>query len=130
MIQDPMPISTGYVLNASIPATSREPMKSVYMKTVSGVRYTATISHQTTQKGRRRTQVGLSAAKITADPYVPSNSVEDTTTCYLVIDRSERLATDANVITHVCELVGGILAIAPQASLVSTRLAQIVGGES
>lgn len=130
MIQDPMPIATGYILTASIPATSREPMKSVYTKTVGSVRYTATISHQLTQKGRRRTQVGLSAAKIVTDPYVPSNSVEDTTTVYLVIDRSERLATNADVIAHVCELVGGIMALAPFASLVSTRLAQIVGGES
>lgn len=130
MIQDPMTVASGYVLSASIPATSREPSKSVYSKTVSGVRYTATIAHQQTNKGRRRTQVSLTSAKIVTDPYVPSNSVEDTTTAYLVIDRSERLATDADVLAHVRELVGGIMALAPNASLTDSRLAQIVGGES
>jgi len=128
MLTDPLPIAASYVTAADMPAISREPGKSVYQLTVAGVRYTTTIQHST-NKGRRRSNVRLDVNNIVADPYVPAQNVEDTTSIYLVIDRSERLVTDANVLVYLKELMGS-LDIAAFANLTTTRAAQIIGGES
>lgn len=129
MLADPLVIGASYILANDIPAVSRETNKSVYRKTVSNVTYTLTISHQY-NGGRRRTMVRLDASNVVQDPYVTNNNVEDTTSVYLVIDRSERLATDTAVISYVKELLGGTLAFATSANAVTTRTAQIVAGES
>jgi len=73
--------------------------------------------------------VRLDAKALVADPYVTSNNIEDTTSVYLVIDRSERLVTDAAVVAQVKELLG-VLGLATAANIVTTRTAQVVGGES
>lgn len=129
MLTDPLSIDTSFILAADMPAISREANKSVYRLTVSGVTYTTTISH-TTNNGRRRSMVRLDVSQVTANPYVPANSVEDTTSVYLVIDRSERLVTDTAVLSYVKELLGGVMAFATFANSVETRSAQIVAGES
>ncbi len=128
MLADPLAIAASYVLAADMPAISREPAKSIYRLTVGAVKYTATIQHSTAN-GRRRTNVRLDVNNVVADPYVPAQNVEDTTSLYLVIDRSERLVTDANVLVYLKELMG-VLDIAAFANLTTTRAAQIIGGES
>ncbi len=129
MLADPLPIDTSFITAADMPAISREANKSQYRLTVSNVTYTATISHSY-KDGRRRSIVRLDAKAVIADPYVTNANVEDTTSVYLVIDRSERLVSDTTVISYVKELLGGVLAFATAANSVTTRTAQIVAGES
>jgi len=128
MLTDPLTIDTSFITAAGQPAISREPNKSIYKLTVGSIVYTTTINH-TFAKGRRRTMVRLDAKALVADPYVTSNNIEDTTSVYLVIDRSERLVTDAAVVAQVKELLG-VLGLATAANIVTTRTAQVVGGES
>jgi hypothetical protein len=128
MLADPLAIGASFVLAADMPAISREANKSVYTLTVSSVAYTATISH-TLQNGRRRSLVRLDAETISASPFDSTKSVEDTTSVYLVIDRSERLVTDADVVIYVKELLG-ILDAAAAANVTTTRIAAIVQGQS
>ncbi len=128
MLADPLVIDASYITAADIPAISSETNKSVYQMVVGSVTYTVTFSHQTA-KGRRRSIVRLDATQVVADPYVPANYVEDTLTTYLVIDRSERLSTNAAVVAHVKELLG-VLGACTFANAVTTRITQIVGGES
>lgn len=129
MLADPLSIDASYITAADIPAISRETNKSVYKLNVSNIDYIVTISH-TYKDGRRRSMVRLDAKAVIADPYVANNYVEDTTSTYLVIDRSERLVSDATVLTYVKELLGGVMAFATAANAVTTRAAQIVAGES
>jgi len=129
MLADPLVIDASFITAADIPAISRGENKSAYQLVVGSVTYTVTISH-TTAKGRRRSMVRLDGTQIKSDPYVPANSVEDTVTSYLVIDRSERLSTDADVVAHVKELLGGVLGFATFANCVTTRTAQIVSAQS
>ncbi len=128
MLSDPLTIDASFITAADQPAISREPNKSVYQLVVGSVRYRTTIQHSTL-KGRRRSMVRLDAIEIKTDPYVSTQNVEDTLTAYLVIDRSERLSTDAQVVAHVKELIG-VLGAATAANVVTTRLTQIAGGES
>lgn len=128
MLSDPLVIDASFITAADIPAVSREPNKSMYRLTVANVDYTVSIAH-IYAKGRRRTMVRLDATQIVADPYVTSTNVEDTSSVYLVIDRSERLTTNAAVVAQVKELVG-VMGLATFANVVTTRTAQIVAGES
>lgn len=129
MLPDPLTVGTSYILAAGIPATSRGESKSGYELVVSNVRYDVTISH-TFPKGRRRSLIRLDRQQVVSDPYVPANSVEDTISVYLVIDRSERLASDADVVATVKELLGGTLAFCTFTNAVTTRVESIVGGQS
>lgn len=129
MLADPLVIDSSFLTATDIPAISRETNKSTYRTVVSDTTYTVTISHQY-NGGRRRSMVRLDVSKVVADPYVTSQNVEDTTAVYLVIDRSERLVSDTAVISYVKELLGGVMAFAAEANTVTTRTAQIVGGES
>lgn len=129
MLTDPLAIDASFITAADIPAISREANKSVYRLTVSDTAYTVTISH-TYKSGRRRTMVRLDASNIVADPYVTNSNIEDVTSVYLVIDRSERLVSDTAVVSYVKELLGGVMAFATAANSVTTRTTQIVGGES
>jgi hypothetical protein len=128
MLADPLPIAASYILAADMPATSREANKSVYSLTVSSIGYTATISHQTSN-GRRRSVVRLDAKTIATNPFDSTKSVEDTTSVYLVIDRHERLVTDAAVEAQVKELLG-VLDACTFANATTTRIASIVSGQS
>lgn len=128
MLPDPLPIGASFVLAADMPAISREAGKSIYNLVVSDVAYKATISHSE-NKGRRRSIVRLDATQVVADPYVAANSVEDTASAYLVIDRSLRLSTDGEVVSLVTELLG-VLEAADQTNITTTRIAAIVGGQS
>lgn len=129
MLADPLTIASGFTLNPSVPAVSRNGSSSVYEKVVSNTRYTLKIAHQDTDKGRRRSTIRLDASRIVADPYVTTTNVQDTITAYLVIDRSTRLATDAEVLDVVEELIGGA-ALAASANVTPTRLSQVIAGES
>jgi hypothetical protein len=129
MLPDPLTIDASYITAADMPRVSLEANKSQYRLVVGSVTYWTTISH-TYAKGRRRSMVRLDAVNVVADPYVTSTNVEDTTSIYLVIDRSERLVSDATVVSYVKELLGGIMGFATHANAVTTRTAQIVGGES
>ncbi len=128
MLTDPLPIAASYTLAADMPAISRETNKSVYRLTVGSVAYTATIQH-TTANGRRRSLVRLDATTVAPNPFDSTKSVEDTTSTYLVIDRSERLVTDAAVVAQVTELLG-VLDAATYANVTATRITQIVSGQS
>ena len=128
MLADPLVIDASYITAADLPAVSREPNKSVYKLTVGSVIFTVTISH-TLAKGRRRSIVRLDANTIATNPFDSSTSVEDTTSTYLVIDRHLRYVTDATVVSYVKELIG-VLGAATAANVITTRTAQIVGGES
>ncbi len=129
MLADPLAIDASFITAADMPAISREANKSVYRLTVSTTVYTVTISH-TYKDGRRRSMVRLDAKNVIADPYVTNTNVEDTTSVYLIIDRSERLVSDTLVLSYVKELLGGVMAFATAANSVTTRAAQIVAGES
>lgn len=128
MLGDPLSIGANFITATGIPAISRETNKSVYRKTVGDVTYTATISH-TYANGRRRSMVRLDANTISADPFDSTTSVADTTATYLVIDRSERLVSDAAVVSYVMELLG-VLAVVDHTNLSYARVQSIVGGES
>ena len=128
MLGDPLSIGTGFITANGIPAISRETNKSVYRKTVGDVTFTATISHAYAN-GRRRSMVRLDANTISADPFDSTSSVADTTATYLVIDRNERLVSDAAVVSYIMELLG-VLAVTNHADLSYTRVQSIVGGES
>lgn len=128
MLADPLAIDSSYITAADLPAISREPNKSVYRLVVGSITYLVTISH-TENKGRRRSIVRLDASTVAASPFSSTTSVADTTSTYLVIDRDMRLVTDANVTAQVQELLG-VLAAATYANTVTTRIAQIVGGQS
>lgn len=129
MLPDPLTIGTAYLSNPSVPRTSSEPNKSVYTKLVGTDNYVMTISHSI-NKGRRRTQIRLDVKRLVSDPYVTAQNVEDTTSTYLVIDRSERLVTNSDVVAYVTELLGGQLAFCAKANVTDSRLTQIVQGES
>lgn len=129
MLEDPLVIAATYITAADIPAISREPNKSTYKLLVGSTTYTVTISH-VSAKGRRRSIVRLDAALVSADPYNTGSYLDNTTSAYLVIDRSEHLVTDATVIAHVKELLGGVIGFAVEANAVTTRTAQIVAGQS
>ncbi len=128
MLADPLAIDASYITAADIPAISREPNKSVYRLTVGSVTYTVTISH-TYAKGRRRSIVRLDAYTVSASPFDDNQNVPNTTSTYLVIDRDEQLVTDAAVIAQVKELLG-VIGACTFANAVTTRITQIVGGES
>lgn len=128
MLADPLVIDASFITASDIPAISREPNKSVYQLTVGSIKFNVTIQH-TLAKSRRRSVVRLDANTIATNPFDSGTSVEDTTSVYLVIDRSERLVTDATVVSYVKELIG-VLGLATAANTVTTRTAQIVGGES
>lgn len=128
MLADPLAIDSSFITAADLPAISREANKSVYQLVVGAITYTVTISHALS-KGRRRTNVRLDAKTIASSPFDSTTSVEDTTSTYLVIDRSERLVTDANVVAQVKELLG-VLDAATFANITTTRIAAIVGGQS
>lgn len=129
MLEDPLLVGATFITAADFPAISREPNKSTYKLLVSNTTYTVTISH-TTAKGRRRSIVRLDAALVSADPYNTGSYLDNTTTAYLVIDRSEHLVTDATTVAHVKELLGGVLGFATEGNCVTTRTAQIVAGQS
>jgi hypothetical protein len=128
MLADPLVIDASFITAADLPAISREPNKSVYQLVVGAVTYKVTISH-VTAKGRRRSVVRIDANTIASNPYDSTTSVDDTTSVYLVIDRSERLVSNAAVVTYVVELLG-VLGACTFANAVTTRITQIVGGES
>ena len=129
MLSDPLAISASYLTAPGQPAISRETNKSVYRQTVGGKLFTSEVSHSYTN-GRRRTKVGLAVKAIVTDSFVTNTNVEDTTNVYLVIDRSERLVTDADVLAYTKELIGGVLASTTAANYVPIRTQQIIGGES
>lgn len=128
MLSDPLAIASSYITAADIPAIGRDVNGSSYRLTVGSVTFLVTIKH-TTNKGRRRSIVRLDASTVATNPFDASTSVEDTTSTYLVIDRSERLVTDATVVSYVKELIG-VLDGAAAANVTTSRIAQIVGGES
>lgn len=128
MLADPLVIDASFITAADIPAVGREGNKSTYRIVVSNVTYLVTIAHQETG-GRRRSTVRLDASTVATNPFDSTTSVADKTSVYLVIDRDLRLVTDATVVSYVKELIG-ILGAATAANVVTTRVAQIVGGES
>lgn len=129
MLPDPLTTATGFATNPGLPAVSREQNKSVYSRvTPEGGDYDVTISHEE-KKGRRRSVVRLDLRQVKSDPYVTNQNVDDHTTAYLVIDRSMRLSTDAQVIGMVKELLG-VLELATSTNVITTRLAKVVAGES
>lgn len=129
MLTDPLPVAASYATTPSIPATARDGKSSVYTKVVGSDRYTVTISHQETDKGRRRSTVRVDRSRLVADPYVTSQNVADSISVYFVIDRNMRLSTDAEVLATFKELAG-VTAMATFANLVDTRISQIIAGES
>lgn len=128
MLADPLVIDASFITAADIPAISREPNKSVYRLPVGSAVYTVTIQHST-NKNRRRSIVRIDNTLLSADPFNSTAYVENTMSAYLVIDRHERLNTDAAVVAHVKELLG-VLGACTFANSVTTRIAQVVAGES
>lgn len=128
MLADPLPIGSTYILNADIPRVSLGDRKATYATTVSSDKYQASISHVVTGT-RRRTLVRLDKNTVVQDPLTDNVNVNDTLSAYLVIDRSETLATDTAVVNHVVELLG-VLDAATFANVTTTRIAAIVGGQS
>jgi hypothetical protein len=125
MLPDPLTIAASYVLAADMPKTKESP--SEFSLTVGSVRYKFTVQNQVA-KGRRRTNMKLGASSVVTNPYDSSTSVDDTTTISMVIDRSESLVADANVLIYLKEFFG-CLDIAAFANLTTTRAAAIIAGE-
>lgn len=128
MLADPLPIGASFTLAADMPRVSSGENKASYALTVGDVAYKANITH-TSANGRRRSLVRLDAKTITSNPFDSTKSVEDTTGVYLVIDRHERLVTDAQVTAQIVELLG-VLDAAAFANVTTTRIAAIVTGQS
>lgn len=129
MLADPLPVDASYITAADIPRISSEQNKSVYSLVVSGVTYIVTIQHTYTN-GRRRSLVRLDAKAVVSDPLSSVAYAENSSSVYLVIDRNERLVTDATVIALVKELLGGVLGFCTFANAVETTTTAIVGGQS
>lgn len=128
MLGDPLTIGASYALAADMDAVAFGENTATYKLTVADVVYKATISHSY-NKGRRRSMVRLDRTEIAESPFDAESSVTDTTSTYLVIDRSETLISDANVLAQVVELLG-VLDAAAYENVTTTRLAKIVGGQS
>lgn len=128
MLADPLPIASGFTLAADMPRVDIGSNSAAYRLQVGAIGYDAKISHNYAN-GRRRTSAEVSAKTVTPNPFDSTKSVEDKTRAYLVIDRHERLVTDAEVVALVKELLG-VLEAAAEANITTTRIAAIVSGQS
>lgn len=117
MFADPQTVTVDSVAQ-TLPAISREPMKSTYREDVG--EYELVISHQENRSRNRRT-VRLNRAKTAADPFIPANNVEVSHSIYLVID-SPIAGFSAT------ELKDDALGLA--AWLTSANVLKVLGGES
>jgi hypothetical protein len=117
LFTDPQTVTVDAVAQ-TLPAISREPMKSTYREDIG--EYELVISHQENRNRNRRT-VRLNRVKTTADPFVPANNVEVSHSVYVVIDAP--IAGFDNT-----ELKDDALALA--AWLTSANVLKVLGGES
>lgn len=117
MFADPQTVTVNAVAQ-TLPAISREPMKSTYREDIG--EYELVISHQENRSRNRRT-VRLNRVKTTSDPFIPANNVEVSHSVYLVIDAP--LAGFTNT-----ELKDDALGLA--AWLTSANVLKVLGGES
>lgn len=117
MFSDPQTVTVNAVAQ-TLPAISREPMKSTYREDIG--EYELVISHQENRARDRRT-VRLNRVKTTADPFIPANNVEVSHSIYLVIDAPIAGFTST-------ELKDDALGLA--AWLTSANVLKVLGGES
>lgn len=83
MLADPQTLTVNSV-DQTLPAISREPMKSVYREDVG--EYEMMISHQETASRMRRV-VRVNRKAISTDPFLPAQNLEVRASYYLVIDQ-------------------------------------------
>lgn len=117
MFADPQTVTVNAVAQ-TLAAISREPMASTYREDVG--EYELVISHQETPKRNRRV-VRLNRTIVTADPFIPANNVEVSSSYYLVIDAP--IAGYTNT-----QLKDDVLGLA--AWLTSGNVLKVLGGES
>lgn len=120
MFSDPQTVTVNAVAQ-TLPAISREPMKSTYREDVG--EYELTISHQETNKRNRRV-VRLSRKKVTADPFVPAQNVEVSHSIYMVIDAPIAGFTATELKDDLVGLCGWFTATSAAATV------KVLGGES
>lgn len=117
MFSDPQTVTVNSVAQ-TLPAISREPMKSTYREDVG--EYELVISHQETAKRNRRT-VRLNRVKLTSDPFIPAQNVEVSHSVYLVIDTPLAGYSVTELDDDIAGLVGW---------LTSANVVKVLGGES
>lgn len=82
MFADPQTVTVNAVAQ-TLNAISREAFKSVYREDIG--EYTFTISHAEGANRNRRV-VRLDRVKTTADPFIPAQNIEVSSSYYLVVD--------------------------------------------
>jgi len=120
MFADPQTVTVNAVAQ-TLPAISREPMKSTYREDVG--EYELVISHQETGKRNRRV-VRLNRKTISADPFIPSQNVEVAHSVYLVIDAPIAGFTVTQIKDDVVGLCTWLTASSAAAAV------KVLGGES
>lgn len=117
MFSDPQTVTVNAVAQ-TLPAVSREPMKSLYREDIG--EYELVIAHQENRSRNRRT-IRLNRRKTTADPFIPANNVEVSHSVYLVIDAPIAGFTNTELKDDILGLV---------AWLTSANALKVLGGES
>lgn len=117
MFSDPQTVTVNSVAQ-SLAAISRERFKSVYREDVG--EYELEISHQEGSKRDRR-MVRLNRTITTADPFIPANNIEVSSSIYLVIDTPIAGFSNDDVKLDALGLVGWLTA---------ANILKVLGGES
>lgn len=120
MFADPQTVTVNAVAQ-TLPAISREPMKSVYREDVG--EYELVITHQETPKRNRRV-VRLNRKAVTADPFIPAQNVEVSHSVYLVIDSPIAGFSVTQLKDDIVGLCGWLTASSAAATV------KVLGGES
>lgn len=117
MFADPQTVTVNAVAQ-TLAAISREPHSSTYREDTG--EYELVISSQEGAKRNRRT-VRLNRVIVTADPFVPAQNVEVSSSIYLVIDAPIAGFTNVQLKDDVLGLAGW---------LTSANVLKVLGGES
>ena len=121
MLADPQSVTVNAVAQ-SLPAISRQGLKSEYQKTDGS--YKLTVSHDTKGK-RERHLVRFDHFKTVADPLVPTTNIEVSAATYVVIDNpSNGVFTDTELLNDAV----GILTYLTASS--GANITKVLGLES
>jgi hypothetical protein len=117
LFSDPQTVTVNAVAQV-LAAISRESHKSQYREDVA--EYELLISHQETPKRNRRT-VRLNRVLVTADPFIPAQNVQVSSSYYLVIDTPLAGLTSTQMKDDILGLT---------VWLSSANILKVLGGES
>lgn len=98
MFVDPQTVTIDTVAN-SLPRVSTGDRTATYSNGDDTL--SLTVSHVASNKGRVRRMVRLDFTEISADPFLPTQNVQVSGSCYLVIDEPPTGFTDAELLAKV-----------------------------